>query len=75
MRLRQASLTVSEELVSGFVAMLANNNLSYASIRIYLSAICHLQISNGLLDASLRVCNKGDWNDLEHTNEARIVSL
>ena len=38
-RVGKAPLPTSEDLMSGFVATLAKENLSYASIRTYLSAI------------------------------------
>ena len=45
---------VSEYTLCRFVAFLARSSLSYASIRLYLSAVRHLQISIGLPDLSLQ---------------------
>ena len=50
MRVGKAPLPTTEEVVPGFVASLAKENLSYASIRTYLSAIRYHQI----------VCGHGD---------------
>ena len=45
-----AGLPVSERTLCWFVAHLVNQNLHYSSVRTYLSAVRHLQISAGLPD-------------------------
>ena len=43
-------LPVSEQHLCLFVSFLAKQELKYQTIKYYLSAICHLQISKGLQD-------------------------
>ena len=47
MRVGRAPLPTSEDLISGFVALLAKEKLSCASIRTYLSAIRYYQVARG----------------------------
>ena len=47
------SLPLSEETLCRFVVFLSVKNLTYQTIRLYLSAVRHLQIINGLPDPSL----------------------
>lgn len=49
----RAALPTNEELISGFVAKLAKEKLTYASIQTYLSAIRHHHIASGLGDPKI----------------------
>ena len=49
----RAALPSNEELMSGFVAKLAEGKLAYASIRTYLLAIRHHHIASGLGDPKI----------------------
>lgn len=46
-------LPVNESVLCSFVAFLFSSSLSYQSIRSYLSAVRHLQITNGLPDPAM----------------------
>ena len=52
-RVAKAPLPVSEDLISGFVATLARDGLSYTSIRTYLAAVRHHQIASGFGDPNI----------------------
>ena len=45
-----APLQASQSVLCGFIAYLANQNLSYATIKTYLSAVRYLHLCNGLPD-------------------------
>ena len=45
-----APLPASQSVLCGFIAYLANQNLSYATIKTYLSAVRYLHLCNGLPD-------------------------
>lgn len=76
-RVGKAPLPTSEDLISGFVAMLAKDKLSYASIRTYLSAIRYHQIACGHGDPGifqmprLEYVLKGVRKDEAHNKAAR----
>ena len=46
------TLPVEEAVLCAFVAFLFSHTLSFQSVRSYLSAVCHLQVMNGLPDPS-----------------------
>ena len=48
-----SSLPLSEETLCHFVVFLSLKSLTYQTIKLYLSAVCHLQIINRLPDPSL----------------------
>ena len=52
-RLSRPTLPAREETLSAFVAALAKKGVSYTSLKVYLSAIRHYQIQNGLGDPGI----------------------
>ena len=80
-RVGKAPLPTSEDLMSGFVATLAKENLSYASIRTYLSAIRYHQIACGCGDphisqmSRLEYVLKGIRKDEAHNQVVRQVRV
>jgi hypothetical protein len=77
MRVGRVPLPTSEELITGFVATLAKKNLSYASVRTYLSAIRYHQIACGHGDPGISQMSwleytlKGIRKDEAHTQAAK----
>ena len=77
MRVGKAPLPTSEDLMSGFVATLAKENLSYVSIHTYLSAIRYHQIACGCGDprlsqmSQLEYVLKGIRKDEAHNQAVR----
>ena len=53
MRLNRPVLPISEDTLAAFVASLAKEGVSYASLKVYLAAIRHYQIKNGQGDPGI----------------------
>ena len=53
MRLNRPVLPISEDILAAFVASLAKEGVSYASLKVYLAAIWHYQIENSQGDPGI----------------------
>ena len=53
MRLNRPVLPISEDTLAAFLASLAKEGVSYASLKVYLAAIRHYQIKNGQGDPGI----------------------